>query len=110
MQSAPVAGDQKRRNDNCDYPVMRRAFNGALMSAGAVVILVLVLVALDERVRDQIWRRGATPAVELAGVTHQVDHLTHVMVIAARDQSLAHAPMVVFSVAAGILVLFMLRT
>jgi hypothetical protein len=89
---------------------MRRAFNDALMSAGAVMILLLVLVALDDGVRAQVWRRAATPSVELGSVTQQVSHFTQVTYKAARDQSLAHAPMVVFSVAAGILVLFMLRT
>ena len=46
---------------------MRRALDNALLSAGAAVILVLVLVALDPNVRAQVWRQAATaPSVHLA--------------------------------------------
>jgi len=90
---------------------MRRAFAAdALMSACTVVILLLVLMAVDENVRTQIWRRASTPSVELVGVGYQVRNLAHVIVEAARDQSLAHAPLLIFALAATILVLFMLRT
>jgi hypothetical protein len=89
---------------------MRRAFNDALISAGALIILLLLLVAVDDRVRAQIWQRAASPSVELGGVVEQVSRITHVVVEAMRNQSLAHAPMLIFALAATILVLFMLRT
>jgi len=80
------------------------------MSAGAVVLLLLVLVALDDRVRSQVWRQASAPSIEVAGVTAQVSHIAHVVAQAARDQSMAHAPMLIFALAAAILVAFMLRT
>jgi len=110
-RSAPPDGDQERRNDNCDYPVMRRALDNALLSAGAAVILLLVLVAVDDNVRSQVWRQAATPpSVHLADVSHQASHIAHVVWLAVRDQSFANAPMLIFGVAAAVLVTFMLRT
>jgi hypothetical protein len=110
-QLAPSGGDQERRNDNCDYPVMRRAFDSALLSAGAAVILLLVLVAVDPNVRTQVWRQAATsPAVHLTDASQQAGHAAHVIVQAVRDQSFANAPMLIFGAAAAVLVMFMLRT
>lgn len=90
---------------------MRRAFGEGLMSAGALTILVLTLVAIDDRVREQIWlRASAPPSAQLHSAGTNVRELTAVMVEAARDQSLAHAPLLIFGLAATVLVLFMLRT
>jgi hypothetical protein len=90
---------------------MRRAFREALMSAGTMVILLLVLVAADDRVRDQFSRHVvARPSVELASAGRQLREVTTVIAQAARDQSLGHAPLLIFTLAAAVLVLFMLRT
>ena len=89
---------------------MRRMFGEASMTVGTVIVLLLVLVAVDDRVRDQLSLRFSRPSVELASAGHQVRSLTGVIVEAARDQSLAHAPMLIFALAATVLVLFMLRT
>ena len=81
------------------------------MSAGTVVILLLVLIAFDDRVREQVSGRIATrPSVELATAGRQVTDFTSVIATAARDQSLGHAPLLMFTLAAAVLVLFMLRT
>jgi hypothetical protein len=90
---------------------MRRVFREALMSAGTVVILLLLLIAFDDRVRDQVSRRVvAHPSQELASVGRQARDLTSVIAAAARDQSLGHAPLLIFTLGAAVLVLFMLRT
>jgi hypothetical protein len=90
---------------------MRRAFREALMSAGTVVILLLVLIAFDDRVRDHVSRRlVAHPGVELASWGHQARDFANVLVRAAHSQSLGHAPLLLFTLAAAVLVLFMLRT
>lgn len=81
------------------------------MSAGTVAILLLVLIAFDDRVRDQVSRRVvAHPSQELASVGRQASNLTNAIAAAARDQSRGHAPLLIFTLAAGVLVLFMLRT
>jgi hypothetical protein len=90
---------------------MRRHFREALMSAGTVVILLLVLIACDDNVRDQFSKRFvAHPSIELASAERQVATFTTVIVGAARDQSLNHAPLLIFTLAAAVLTLFMLRT
>jgi hypothetical protein len=90
---------------------MRRAFDNALLSAGAAVILVLFLVALDPNVRAQVWRQaGTSPSVHLADASQKASHIAHILWAAVRDQSFANAPMLIFGVAAAVLVMFMLRT
>jgi hypothetical protein len=90
---------------------MRRVYREALMSAGTLAILLLVLIAFDDRVRDQVSRRViAHPSQELASVGRQAGNLTNAIAVVARDQSRGHGPLLIFTLAAGVLVLFMLRT
>ena len=90
---------------------MRRVLGEALMSAATVAVLLMALVSFDDRVREQLSQRFmAKPSVQLASAGYQVRNITSVIVEAARDQSRAHAPMLLFSLAAVVLVLFMLRT
>ena len=90
---------------------MRRAYSEALMSVGALAILLLALVAFDDRVREQIsLRLSARPSVQLANAGERVRDLTTVIVEAARDQSVEHAPLLIFALSATVLVMFMLRT
>lgn len=90
---------------------MRRAFREALMSAGTVLLLLLVLIAFDDRVRDHVSRRViAHPSVEVEGLVRQGRDFTMVIAQAAHSQSIGHAPLLIFSAAAAVLVVFMLRT
>ena len=90
---------------------MRRTFRETLMSAASLAILLLVLVAVDDRLREEISRRLTTrPTMALAGAGQQVSDLAHAINTAARSQSLTQAPVLIFALAAGVLVVFMLRT
>lgn len=90
---------------------MRRPFRDALLSVGALAVLLLTLVAVDDRVREQVSLRLAKPSsAELASAGERVRDLAAVVLEAARDQSLEHAPLMIFVLAATVLVLFMLRT
>ena len=91
---------------------MRRAFGDALISAGALTCLLLAFIVSSDRVREQVSLRfsGAHGSSELMNAGTQVRDLASVIFEAARDQSLEHAPLVIFVVAASVLVLFMLRT
>jgi hypothetical protein len=91
---------------------MRRPFAGALPAAGGVVALIVGLAAVDVRVRDQIALlvRSGGPTDELVTVGNRFQELMGILVQAVRDQSIEHAPLVIFALAAMILVLFMLRT
>ena len=81
------------------------------MSAGTVLILLMLLIAADDRVREQISMRVfAHPTVELASAGRHLGDFTTVIAQAAREQSLGHAPLLIFTLAAAVLVLFMLRT
>ena len=81
------------------------------MSAGTVMVLLLVLIAFDDQVREHVQRRIiAHPSIEAASLARQVHDLGIVLAQAAHTQSIGHAPLLIFSVAAAILVIFMLRT
>jgi hypothetical protein len=76
-----------------------------------MLTLLTVLIAADERVREQFSQRVlAHPSFELASAERHVADLTSVIIGAARDQTIGHAPLMIFALAATVLVLFMLRT
>jgi hypothetical protein len=92
--------------------VIRRPFSGGFATAGGMVALLIGLAAIDERVRDQValafTRRG--PTEEIASVGSWLQDMATIAAQAVRDQSIAHAPMVIFALAAMVLVLFLTRT
>lgn len=90
----------------------RRTVYGGVTAAAGVCALVTGLALIDERVRDQIVRimRGKAPTDELVSAGERATDLMTMVMQAVRDQSIEHAPLVVFSVAALVLVLFMTRT
>jgi hypothetical protein len=102
--------DRQQGTGTRGYAV-RRVFNDALVSAGALLIVVIALMAVDTRVRAQVTSAmsGASSPQSVAGAGGKVRYLATVVVSAAREQSIEHAPMVIFVVAASILVMFMLR-
>ena len=91
---------------------MRRGLVEALMSIGSVALLLLALVAIDPRVREQISEpfasRSSMAVASSAG--NRVRDASNALVKAARDKSLANAPLLIFGLSATVLVLFMLRT
>jgi len=89
---------------------MRRTWSEVLLTLGTLTVLVMVLVAIDPGVRDQVSMRMSAPSVSIADAGHHARDLTTVIADAARHQSLDHAPLVIFGLVATVLVLFMLRT
>ena len=91
---------------------MRRAIGEAMMTLGGALVLILTLVLLNGRVRDEIGSvlDARHPAAAVAGLGARVGDVVAIVAAAAREQSLEHAPLVIFSLAAMGLVLFMLRT
>lgn len=89
----------------------RPVFNG-LLTVGPPLLLLSFLVVIDDRVREQLTLRLApaqgAQALITAGATAR--SLASVLIEAGRDQSLAHAPMLIFAMAAAVLTLFMVRT
>lgn len=87
---------------------------GGIAAAGGVMALVAGLAMIDGRVRDQVGLvlrgRPAGASDELATIGERLQDLLLVAVQAVRNQSIEHAPLVIFTLAALVLVLFMLRT
>ena len=90
---------------------MRRLVNDALISVGAVTLLLAALVAVDNRVRDYVVNtaRGAAPDNATDAGTRLGD-LGSIVLTAVRDQSLAYAPLTIFAIVAVILLVLMVRT
>jgi hypothetical protein len=89
---------------------MRRVFGDAVISVFALLALLVMLVALDPRVRhvaSSMWGSD-TAAVTSAG--KELGEMSELLLSALRDQGLTNAPLMVFALAATVLVLFMLRT
>ena len=91
---------------------MRRVFRDALTSVVALITLGLLLAAFDDRVRERLssYAGGAPSSAPLVEANAAVRSLAGVIFVALRDQSIEHAPLVIFVLAATVLVLFMLRT
>jgi hypothetical protein len=107
----------RARNSNCPRELARwqlgvesvkRGLGDALLSAGALTMLGIVLVSFDERVRDYAWRFAS--GASLAGARVDVRDIGDAVVDALRDQTLTHAPLTIFVVAGAILFLFMVKT
>lgn len=90
---------------------MRRLVNDALISVGAVMLLLAALVALDDRVRAYFVNTvsGATPG-SAADAGTRLGDLGSIVLAAARDQSLAYGPLAIFAVVAAVLLVLMVRT
>lgn len=90
---------------------MPRAAREVLISVGTVALLVMILIAYDDRVRD-LWshRVVANPSMELSNAGQQVGNAMAFVAAAVRHQSLLHSPLLLFTVAAAALTVFMLRT
>jgi hypothetical protein len=92
--------------------VRKRAIGEALISVGSLCVLIAALAAFDPRVREQFSMRLAAgqPAAQVASAEATVRSLVSVVFVAAREQGIEHAPMVIFVLLAVVLFLFMLRT
>ncbi len=86
------------------------ALRDTAISVGALTLLVTVLVGLDQRVRDVLAFSGGRPAAGVVDAGWRARDLALVLLETARDQTLDHAPLMIFVLAATVLVLFMLRS
>ena len=87
-----------------------RARDWAGSAAGFLAVLG-VLVAMDPRVAHRFSQFAVgSPAGQFRGVADQATTLGSALFGAIRDQSIDHAPMLVFTAVAVLLVGFMVRT
>lgn len=89
---------------------IRRTLGDAVISLAALLFLLLMLVSVDGRVRDRVSVIWTPDSSELVGAGRELGSMVSVVFEAVKDQSVAHAPLALFTVAATVLVLFMLRT
>jgi hypothetical protein len=92
--------------------VRNRAIGDALISVGSLGLLIAMLASFDERVRQHLTMsfEAGRPTAQLANAEATVRNLASIVFVAARDQGIEHAPLVIFVIAAVVLILFMLRT
>jgi len=90
---------------------MRRAYSEVLLSVAALGIVVAVVIATNERVREQV-NRYANPraTADLVDAGSHARAIAVVALTAAKEECQAHAPLTAFVVAASVLTLFMVRT
>jgi regulator of RNase E activity RraA len=91
---------------------MSARWNGVISAFAGAGLLVLVLAAIDPRVRDAVaaLTSGRAPVGELATFSAQVEGVAVTILGAVRDQSIEHAALTIFALGALVLLLFMTRT
>jgi hypothetical protein len=91
---------------------IRRSVTSGLTASGGVLALLVGLALIDERVRERLTRLYSSGAGrgEIATAGAQLRDMAEVLAVAVRDQSVDQAPLVIFGLAAIVLLLFMLRT
>jgi hypothetical protein len=90
---------------------IRRWFGDALISIAALAVLLTLIASVNERVRQEVsLRLTSTHAqADIAEVAADMHDAAGTVIEAARHQSIEHAPLLVFVIAACVLVAFMLR-
>ena len=89
---------------------MRRVLGDALISLGSVLVLLVLLVSVDPRVREQVTNALTSGSPTVHTIRGQARAVSSVVISAARDHSIDQAPLMIFAVAATVLVVVMLRT
>ena len=90
---------------------MRRTLYDALMSAGAILLLLVLLATFDGRVREQVAiRMGRTQSTAtVVDVSGRVHDLAVSVIDVVREETELHATLMVFVLAATVLTILMLR-
>ena len=89
---------------------MRRGWRDAALSAGALALILAVLISFDPRVREQVELRLSSPTAAVSDARHGIKSVADAVFETVREQRLDHTSLVVFVFVAGVLLLFMLRT
>jgi uncharacterized membrane protein len=90
---------------------VKRVFTDIVLAAGGVVLLLLVLAAIDPRVRDQFtWQNAARPTADFVDTGARVRATVNVAYRAAKEQTEEHTALAIFTVAGVVLLVFMIRS
>ncbi len=81
----------------------------AFVSFAVFAVLLMALVSVDERVRDQ-FNNLVDGSNSVSSWSNRASTLTDAVASAARHQSIENAPLLIFATAGAVLFLFMVRT
>ena len=81
----------------------------AFISAAVFGVLLMALISVDERVRDQ-FNNLVAGSNSVSSWSNRASTLTDAIASAARHQSIENAPLLIFATAGAVLFLFMVRT
>jgi hypothetical protein len=86
--------------------------NERLIAAAALATLLFTLASLDGRMRDQFSMRmtGGQVTTDFGSAGVVARQVPSAVMMFAREHNLAQAPLLIFALAASVLVFFMLRT
>jgi hypothetical protein len=87
---------------------MKRIVNDTLISVGAVVALLAILISVDPRVRDQLAAAARGTSITEAGT--RLGDTGALLLTAAREQSVEHAPFAIFVIVGLALFVWMARS
>jgi hypothetical protein len=91
---------------------MQRRLSSVAAAAGSLTIVVLGMAVMNARVREQLRHLldGPRPSPDTLSTAYRMQDAVMVALDAMRDQTIEHAPLTIFALAATVLLLFMLRT
>lgn len=83
-----------------------------MAAAISLTFIAAGMALMNERVRHEAQRltSGEGPSADVTSSAHRVERAVVLALDTLRDQSLDHAPLTIFALAAAILLLVMLRT
>jgi hypothetical protein len=84
-------------------------FSDAMISGIVLLLLLAGLVLIDPRVREHALV-GTSSSSSAVDVSTRLSDVTSAVVVAARHQSLEHAPMMIFVTVASVLFVAMFRS
>ncbi|MBW8895364.1 MAG: hypothetical protein JF613_04175 [Acidobacteria bacterium] len=89
---------------------MKLGIRQGIASAAVFGAVLMMLVSVDDRVRDRFNDVVGSGGSGLTPWGDRVGDLGHALMSAVRYQSIENAPMLIFAAAGAVLVAFMLRT
>jgi hypothetical protein len=89
---------------------MKLGFRQAIASAAVFGAVLIVLVSVDDRVRDRFNDLVSGGSGSLTPWGDRAGDLGNALVSAARYQSIENAPLLVFAAVGAVLVVFMLKS
>ena len=87
-----------------------RGWRDPLMSAVAIAIIALVLINVDSHLREEVQLHLSSPSAMVEEATHGARGLASGVMDTLRGHSLDRAPLLIFVLGAGVLLIFMLKT